>query len=506
MNQLLPQDHDNPKRLLERLHSEPEERWLERGQKMALALFHDMARRVPAYKDFLKKNSVDPDSIKTMSDFEKVPTVDKDNYLRKYSRAELCWDGKFADGGQWVISTTSGSTGEPFYFPRQDLQDSQYALTAELYLLQNFQIDKKSTLYIDAFAMGAWIGGLFTYEAVKRVADRGKYNLSIITPGLIKPEVLNAVKAMGKDFDQVIIGCYPPVLKDIIDDGIEAGINWSDYNLGFIFSAEGFNESFRDYMVKNGHLKDVYRDTLNHYGTVDLGTMSHETPLAILVRRLAVAQPDFYREIFGQITKLPTLTQYTPEMFYFEVIGDNIACSCRGGLPLVRYDLKDHGGVMTLADVRSRAEKSGLNWEAEIRKANIEDTIWNLPFVYLYERSDFSVTLSGAQIYPETIRKALNDPSLERDLTGKFTMLVEFNENSDPVLEINLELKQNHEESEGLLQDAKRIIHNLLIEENSEYAILHEKSPDKIVPTIVAWPYEDPKYFRSGGKQKWIKK
>ena len=71
--------------------------------------------------------------------------------------------------------------------------------------------------------MGVWIGGLFTYEAVKTIAERGDYALSIITPGLNKAEVVKAVKHLGKDFDQIIIGSYPPILKDILDDGVQAG-------------------------------------------------------------------------------------------------------------------------------------------------------------------------------------------------------------------------------------------------------------------------------------------
>ncbi|MEK7499487.1 MAG: hypothetical protein AAB649_02680, partial [Patescibacteria group bacterium] len=338
-----------------------------------------------------------------MKEFKSVPTVDKDNYLRKYKREELCWDGKFASE-RWVVSTTSGSTGEPFYFPRTDLQDEYYALTAELYLRENFNIQDKKTLYIDAFAMGAWIGGLFTYEAIKRVADKG-YALSIITPGINKAEVINSVKKLGSDFDQVIIGCYPPIMKDIIDLGNEQGLDWSDYSLGIVFSAEGFSEQFRDYVAKHGKLGSIYTSTLNHYGTVDLGTMSHETPTTILVRRQAVKDRQLYLEIFGKTHKQPTLTQYVPEMFYFEEDEGRVICTSHSGIPLVRYDLKDNGGIITLKELDKIYKKQGNNLDDELNKANIEDTKWNLPMVYLYERSDFSVTFSGAQIYPEEVRR-----------------------------------------------------------------------------------------------------
>jgi hypothetical protein len=42
--------------------------------------------------------------------------------------------------------------------------------------------------------MGAWIGGLFTYEAIRRVGENGNYDMSIITPGINKAEVIKAVQ------------------------------------------------------------------------------------------------------------------------------------------------------------------------------------------------------------------------------------------------------------------------------------------------------------------------
>lgn len=481
-----------------------EDYWLKRGERMALQLFQEMAKRVPAYKDFLKQHHVNPKSIKTIKDFAQVPTVDKDNYLRKYPREDLCWDGKFASR-RWVVSTTSGSTGEPFYFPRTNLQDEYYALTAELYLRENFQIQNRSTLYIDAFAMGAWIGGLFTYESVKRVADKG-YQLTIITPGINKAEVINNVRKLGPDFDQVIIGCYPPILKDIIDLGIEEGLDWTDYNLGIVFSAEGFSEEFRDYVVRYGKLSNPYTSTLNHYGTVDLGTMSHETPLSIMARRQAVKDVKLFKGIFGETIKQPTFTQFVPEMFYFEAVDGRVICSSFSGLPLVRYDLKDNGGVLTLKELSSIYKESGKDLDTELEGAGILSTKWNLPFVYLYERSDFSVTFTGAQIYPEEIRRSLFDKSLEKLVTGKFTMIADYDRNAKNYLELNVELRKGVDESKELVQKITNLVVEKLLKENSEYRVLYGEYKSKLHPRIKLWPNAHPLYFSGQGKQKWVKK
>jgi phenylacetate-CoA ligase len=494
---------DVPK-LQKLLKKKPESYWTKRGENMALRLFREMSKRVPAYQDFLKKRDINPKRIVTIQDFAQVPTIDKDNYLRQYPREALCWDGKFANE-RWVVSTTSGSTGEPFYFPRTDLQDQQYAITAELYLRENFQIHQKKTLYIDAFAMGAWIGGLFTYEAVHRVAQKG-YALTIITPGINKAEVINSVKQLGPDFDQVIIGCYPPIMRDIIDLGIEEGLDWSSYNLGIVFSAEGFGEEFRDHIAKHGQLSNIYLSSLNHYGTVDLGTMSHETPLSILVRRQAVGDKRLFRSIFGNVAKQPTFTQYLPEMFFFEAIDERVICSSYSGLPLVRYDLKDHGGVVTLKKVAEVYKGLGKNMQAEIDVAGLSSIAWNLPFVYVYERSDFSVNFMGGVIYPEEIRKALLIAPLPEKLTGKFTMEAVQDRKMSPELVIHVELKQRVTADKTLAREIQKTVVKLLLNENSEYASNYTSYVNKMWPMIKLWPYAHELHFSGKGKQKWVKK
>ena len=499
----VPYGFNNVVALEKNLKKQKEGYWLERGQLRALKLFKLMSVRVPAYRDFLRKNKVNPDNVKSIRDFKYIPTIDKYNYLRQYPLDSLCWDGIF-NKKKWLISTTSGSTGEPFYFPRETEQDRQYAILAELYLRTNFQIDKKSTLYIIGFPMGAWIGGVFTLEALQILAERGGYNLSIITPGIIKQEIIKAVRNLGYKFDQVIIGSYGPFLKDTLDDGIREGINWKSYNLGFIFSAEGFTEEFRDYVMKVAGTKNIYTATLNHYGTVDLGTMSYETPISILARRYAIKNKNIYQQVFGDVIKLPTFTQYIPELHYFESVDGNVICSAYSGLPLVRYDLKDHGGVIPFSKLLKIFSGSGTDLIKESVKAGINDTIWNLPFVYVYERSDFSVSFYAFQIYPETIRRALQKVNLENKVTGKFTMMVKFSKEQNQYIEINVEMKFGIKKSRNLETEVKKQIVKQLLEESSEYRVTFREISKRAEPKIILWPYEDPKYFKPGIKQKWV--
>jgi phenylacetate-CoA ligase len=496
-------------KMLKDLGSKPEQFWIKRGEKMALNLFHEMADRVPAYKDHLKKNKINPKKIKTIEDFKNfVPIIDKDNYLRKYPLEQLCWDGELSKG-QYEFSSTSGSTGAPFYFPRTDYQNEQYALSAEMYLRTNFEIHKKSTLYINCFALGVWIGGIFTYEAIKIIANRGKYNLTIINPGLNRPEIFKAIKNLGQKYDQVLIGGYPPFIKDVIDEGEIQGVDWKKYNLGIIFSAEAFSEDFRDYIAEKAGLKNIYKSTLNHYGIVDLGTTSEETPVSIYIRRECLKNKDLYSKVFAQDpSRLPTLVQYIPELFYFEEINSGLICSSASGLPLVRYDLKDFGGVISFDKVFNVFKKLGRNLNGELKKAIIQKSTRKTPFAYVYERKDMSVSLAGANIYPESIRKVLIRSIWSRLFTGKFNLQTKNDLKFNQYLEINIELKKDalapkDEEKELLVKE----LVNQLLSENSEFrSVFFDQKQGGVVPRVNFWAYGHPEFFNGGGKHKWVTK
>src|SRR3989344_4920579 len=166
------------KKVLEMIRRTSSARWRKIEEKTALNLFHAAAERVPAYKDFLKKNRVAHAKIRTIGDFLTVPITNKDNYLRQYPMEALCWDGTLRN--PFVFSATSGSTGKPFYFPHGPDLDWQYSILADMFLEQSRT--KGPTLVLITFGMGVWIGGTFTFQAFELASRRGR-NLSILTPG-----------------------------------------------------------------------------------------------------------------------------------------------------------------------------------------------------------------------------------------------------------------------------------------------------------------------------------
>ena len=82
----------NATKLLSLLKNRSEDNWIQRGETQAFKLFKQMAQRVPAYKNFLKKNGVKPQQVRSIHDFKKIPLTNKENYLLAYPLESLCWD------------------------------------------------------------------------------------------------------------------------------------------------------------------------------------------------------------------------------------------------------------------------------------------------------------------------------------------------------------------------------------------------------------------------------
>ncbi len=502
MEYLPPSKKYTAQKVLQMIRENDSKKWAKLQEENMLGLFHAAAERIPAYKDFLHKHRIDPSHITTPAHFKEVPVTNKNNYLRTYPLASLCWDGTLEK--PLVYAATSGSTGKPFYFPHDNELDWQYSVLAELFLENGMREGREGpTLVLITFGMGVWIGGLFTYQAFQLASLRGK-NISILTPGLNKGEILHALRDLAPNYKQTIVIGYPPFVKDVLDEAMLSGISLREHNIRMLFAAEGFNEKFRDHLMRMTGTENPYLDTLNIYGTADIGAMAYETPTSIFLRRQALEDEKLFFSLFGPIEKTPTLAQYNPLFTNFEAHNGEILLTGYNTLPLIRYEVGDQGGVMTFDEAQNVSVLHGNELSTKLEEANVP--LYRLPFVYVYERADFSTKLYGAIMYPEHIREALQEDVLLMDITGKFTMHTRIDENQDQFLELNVELRQNGEASPELVKTIQEITKANLLLKNSEYRNNYASMGDKVVPQVVFWPHGDEKYFKATIKQKWVVK
>lgn len=495
-----PHFHLPPTTVLLQIKEKNAQFWKKKGEEHALSLFQAAAHRVPAYKDFLKKNKISPSNIKTFEDFSHIPNTNKKEYINAYPLKDLAWDGKLEHPS--VFTSTSGSTGEQTYFFRSDLVDWQCSVIQELFI-QNGKEPMKPTLVIICFGMGIWIGGLISYEAISRLGSRG-YPVSIITPGINKAEILKILKKISPSYDQTIIFGYPPFLKDLVDEALTANINLKKLNIRFSTAAEPYSEDFRDYIASSVKLRDPVLDIMSIYGSADIGAMAFETPTSIGIRRIARINRKLFADLFNSTQKTPTLAQFIPTFLNFEQHEGDLLVTGNNSIPLIRYAIGDHGGVYSHTEMQNLLQKHGK--EIPEKKGDIFSSN-ELPFVYVFERNDFSTTIYGLQVYPETIREVLIQKPFSKILSGKFTLTTKFDQKNDQYLELNLELAKNTASINKVfkIQLLSHIIKNLS-EKNLEYRELLKFIGKRAHPRLVFWPNEDPQFFKPGIKQRWTKK
>lgn len=467
------------------------------GEAMALRLFHEAAKRVPAYQDFLYQRGVNPATIRTIADFRQVPAIDKSNYLTQYPLHKLCWDGTLA--GLGMISVSSGSTGQPFFWPRGPEQDQEGAWFHGRIFRRIFDVQEHSTLLVICFSMGTWIAGSYTTASSLQLIAEG-LSMNVVTPGIEKAEAIKAIKNLAPNYEQIILAGYPPLTKDIVDEGRREGINWRSFRTRFLWAGETFSEEWRSYLLQKVGSTDLYHDSASIFGSADAALLGHETPVSVLARRLLNRRPAQLRRLFGAII-LPSLVQYQPERRYFETMNGELIFTARAGIPLVRYNIHDLGGLMGYEEM-TRA--LGPAFAVGLEHHHIDATQWQLPFVYLGGRKDFTITIYGVNIYPENVKAALIDSRVRSRLTGKFTMATKNRSDMDQYFEINIELAQGQGVTPVLEALVKEVLLAKLKRLNAEYHRLNVAVGSKSLPQINLVPWGHPQYFKAGVKHHWV--
>ena len=399
----------------------------------ALARFHEVAATVPAYPTFLAEHGVDPIAVRTFDDLRGVPPVTKANYVLRYPLAQRCRGGRLEACD--MIAVSSGSTGQPTFWPRFLTDELAVARRFEQVFHDSFAAAERRTLAVVCFALGTWVGGMFTASCCRHLAMKG-YPLTVITPGNNKEEIFRVVTELGPSFDQVVLLGYPPFLKDVIDAGIARGVPWPELGVRVVTAGEVFSEEWRTLVAERIGSRAPEHDFASLYGTADAGVLGVETPLSIAIRRCLAARPEAARALFGQ-ERLPTLLQYDPHARFFEAEGGALLFSGDNGVPLVRYGILDTGGVIPYEAMLGAMKGVGFDPLTALASGRGARA---LPFVFVFGRSDFTVSYYGANVFPENVTVGLEQPGIQAWVTGKFVMEVTRDADENEHLAVVVEL------------------------------------------------------------------
>ncbi|MEP0779156.1 phenylacetate--CoA ligase family protein [Microcoleus sp. ZQ-A2] len=465
-------------------------------ESAALALFHDVVTHVPAYRAFLTQQGISYNSIQTFEDFANLPLINKNNYHSRYPLTELCRNGQLDMCD--MIAVSSGSTGKPTFWPRFLTDELQIATRFEQIFHDSFYADTRRTLAVICFSLGSWVGGMYTTNCCRYLASKG-YPVTVATPGNNKDEIFRVVQELGLSFEQVVLLGYPPFLKDVIDTGIARGVEWQRYQIKWVMAGEVFSEEWRSLVGERVGSTNPCYDSASLYGTADAGVLGNETPLSICIRRFLAKNPNAAKRLFGE-SRLPTLVQYDPMSRFFEMYQDTLLFSGDNGIPLVRYHISDHGGLIAYEAMLEFLAEWGFDPMAELPGGR---GIHPLPFVYVFGRSNFTVSYFGANIYPENVTVGLEQPVIREWVTGKFVLQVKEDADQDRFLSVVVELAPGSEASEEKQDAIASSILSQLLRLNSEFANYVPKQYQ--LPQVELAPMGDPEYFPLGVKHRYTR-
>lgn len=489
------------------------------GESNVLALFRDVVTHVPAYRAFLTEQGISYNSIQTFEDFAKLPLITKENYHTRHPLADLCRNGRLEMCD--MIAVSSGSTGKPTFWPRFLTDELQIATRFEQIFHDSFYADTRSTLAVICFTLGTWVGGMYTTSCCRHLASKG-YPITVVTPGNNKEEIFRVVGELGPAFEQVVLLGYPPFLKDVIDTGIARGMEWEQYQIKLVMAGEVFSEEWRSLVGERVGSKNVCYDSASLYGTADAGVLGNETPLSICIRRFLAENPDASRALFGE-SRLPTLLQYDPLSRFFEVHEGTLLFTGNNGIPLIRYHISDTGGIISYDAMLKFLAEWGFNPVEALQDENcpqagslelqaqspparaiITRGIHQLPFVYVFGRSNFTVSYFGANIYPENVTVGLEQPVIREWVTGKFVLQVREDADQNRFLSVVVELAPNVEGNQEKRERISSAILTQLLRLNSEFANYVPTEYQK--PQIELKLTGDTEYFPIGVKHRYTRK
>ncbi|MFB2834428.1 phenylacetate--CoA ligase family protein [Floridanema evergladense] len=468
-----------------------------KAESATLALFHSVAATVPAYQRFLNTQNINPATIQSLADFSQLPQVTKENYLKVYSLDQLCKDGKIESCD--LIAASSGSTGKPTFWPRFFSDELAITTRFEQIFHDSFFADTRRTLAVVCFTLGTWVGGLFTTNCCRYIASKG-YPITVIAPGNNKEEIFRVVQELGGAFEQVVLLGYPPFIKDVVDTGIARGVEWQKFNIKMVFAGEVFSEEWRSLVGERVRSTNFCYDSAALYGTADAGVLGNETPLSICIRRWLANHPEAAKSLFGE-SRLPTLVQYDPLSRFFQVENGNLLFSGDNGIPLIRYNILDTGGIIPYDEMLSFLGEYGFDPLTALAQ---ERGVRELPFVYVFGRSNFTISYFGANIYPENVTVGLEQPVIKEWVTGKFVLQVKEDTDQNKSLSIVVELAPGIAASE----EKKNAIANSILSQlqrlNSEFANYVPQAYQN--PQITLTLTGDPEYFPIGVKHRYTRK
>lgn len=459
------------------------------GLTRAATLAAEAVAEVPAYRRFLQRNGLDSSDI-TPDSFALLPTMTKRNYVQVGSLADRMRGGDITRAQAW--SASSGSSGTPTFWPRDRRGTDEGIAFHDRIFAEHFESRTNPVLVVNAFAMGQWIGGLYTHESTRGLAERG-HRVSIASPGMDVEAVVACLADLGSAYRSVVLAGYPPFVKEVL----QAAPAEARARVHLLLAGESITEAWRDSVhdLIDPTSRD-HRDCLI-YGTADAGVMGFESRITQSVRRLAVLGSPLAEALYGTDASVaPTIVEYDPERRYIEVDDDGyLLFTVDGAAPLIRYRINDKGVTFRGDQLATVLRTNGYGEVADLVPTEAA-------YLILYGRTDVATTFYSASIYAEPLRPVFDDPAIGAEVSGRFVIRGSDGADSAPRLSIEVELARGRmEPAQGLAEALMMRCRDVLLETNAPYRLVRKSRGVAADPVIEFVAYGT--FAAAGVKHAW---
>ncbi|MBO0867620.1 MAG: phenylacetate--CoA ligase family protein [Micromonosporaceae bacterium] len=366
----------------------------------AVAAARRALAEVPAYADFVAGHGAPPYAGRPAQWLSGLPIADKRSYIDRYPLAALCRGGVLPARAV-ELDESAGSSGRPYTWARSTAELAEVHRSMAMlarHILAGEPTREAPVITLNGFSMGAWATGINVSRALGRLG-------AVKSIGPDAERMLATLELFGPGYTWVVTG-YPPFLRTLLDLAATRGPDLSAYRIYGFVGGEGMSEVLR------GRLERRFRAVYSAYGASDLDIgVAVELPLSAWLRQQAAQRPELAEALFGGRTRLPMVFQYDPTDYFVETVGGELVVTvCRPAVlsPRVRYNIHDAGGSLPYRRVLEVCRDFGLDPERDSRN-RAPLPVFRLPFLYVHGRSDSTVSVHGANIYPEDVEWGLGE-------------------------------------------------------------------------------------------------
>lgn len=444
------------------------------ASRLAMNSFRMAAKRVPAYREFLARRGVDPKKVRSFQDFcDQVPPTNRRNYIRAFPLRDLYVGGRLPERG--AIDESAGSTGDPLSWvrSRRELRALERILQTGLDL--TFARDgRRPTILINTFSCGPWAGGV-------RLGNWTEDWCLVKNDGPDPERVGKTLQTFGPGEKYLLAG-YPPSIWETVRYLRELpGLDLKAYRIDVMTGGEGFPEEWRERMkeaLKEGAV------IASGYGASDLEIgIAGETPYSLDIMSMLREDAQLRRQFFGSDRMPAFFGQYNLGVYLVRTIPavngrTEVEVTILGAhtvSPRVKYCVGDEGGVIPFEKVKRLTSRAG--WRTTSGEMA-------LPFLYVFGRVDGTVSIDGANIYPQTIASALLANPETADRISTFKIGVHHPPDGPVRLTVVLRAAREVQPDRDLTNLCKETILRNLLVQNGDFRESYRANPASTDPLV----------------------